>query len=811
MLSGGLRWLTVVVLVGAVPVLADDGVDARLLAKDIGEGKDELCGHARSLIARFEREQQGDSALREGYADTDVIHCLLDLEVTLSPNSVIGTNTLDVASRRDGLTQFTLDLRSNLTVDAVTVGGAAATYTRPGHQLVIDLDRAYSVGEGFQVAVTYHGLPQNLNWGSFEFGSHNGTAIVASLSEPYYAHTWWPCKESIDDKFTMNMWVTAPSWMTVASNGVLQGKDALTGGRSRTRWHEGYPISVYLVSVAMTNYTKWTEWCEYPGGSMPVEFYIYPEDVATVQPLVADLVTMIETLSRPDVFGQYPFIEEKYGIAQFEWCCGMEHQTITSQGSFPERRNVHEMAHSWWGNSITCLDWHHIWINEGFARYAEALWFALKPGGGHAQYLAHLQAYRPGSYGGTVYRYDVSTADAIFSIDNAYNKGAWVLHMLRHVVGDAAFFDALAVYRAAHEGRSANTEDFRAAVESVHGQDLDWFFQEWIYDPGVPYYRYGWRHEFDGLQHWLRLHVQQYQSSYRVFHMPIDVTVTYSGGASETQVIWNDQAWQWYTLPVTGDVSSVQLDGQTWILRGAADNTTYVDELPSGDVHDVIVESRDAAGAVTSPPTYIEEGDWFDSTIKSTMPGLVGTGSRWIAYELPNSGTDNATFVPAITRPGRYEVYVTWDVGANCYDAQYTIRHPHGPSVRLIDQIPDGVAGANANTWVSLGQYLFPAGQSETDASVNVSETTVSGKPHSTWNQRVYADAALWSYVGPWPKGDADADGEVGAADWPPLADCLNGPDQAYANPSCVIFDFDEDDDVDLPDAAAFSNAIGSL
>jgi hypothetical protein len=145
----------------------------------------------------------------------------------------------------------------------------------------------------------------------------------------------------------------------------------------------------------------------------------------------------------------------------------------------------------------------------------------------------------------------------------------------------------------------------------------------------------------------------------------------------------------------------------------------------------------------------VEDGAWSDSTAKSAASGLTGVGSRFITYELPNTGTDNATFVPEIVAPGLYQIFVTWGTGANCYDAQYTIRHQEDVTTLLVDQIPEGVDGANANTWVSLGQYPFDAGQSAGTGSVNVSEETVSGKPHPSWNQRVYADAAKWVYISP--------------------------------------------------------------
>ncbi len=165
-------------------------------------------------------------------------------------------------------------------------------------------------------------------------------------------------------------------------------------------------------------------------------------------------------------------------------------------------------------------------------------------------------------------------------------------------------------------------------------------------------------------------------------------------------------------------------------------------------VPDIILETRDAGGAILPSPGYLEDGSWNNSTAKSSLPELVGSGSRYINYDLPNSGTDNATFVPTIAVDGVYEVFVTWGTGANCYDAQYTIEHAEGTTVLLVDQIPEGVAGANANTWVSLGQYRLTVGQSVASGSVNVSEVTVSGKPHSGWNQRVYADAAKCVYIG---------------------------------------------------------------
>ncbi|MHC4610958.1 MAG: golvesin C-terminal-like domain-containing protein, partial [Planctomycetota bacterium] len=193
------------------------------------------------------------------------------------------------------------------------------------------------------------------------------------------------------------------------------------------------------------------------------------------------------------------------------------------------------------------------------------------------------------------------------------------------------------------------------------------------------------------------------------------------------------------------DVFDFDEDGDVDLLSFAE----FRRRVPVVPVADIILESRDQTGSVLPPPAYVEDGAWNNSTAKSTAPGLIGVGSRYITYELPNTGTDNATFVPEILAPGLYGVSVTWGTGANCYDAQYTIRHQEGMTTLPVDQIPEGAAGANANTWISLGQYRFDAGQGITTASVNVSEETVSGKPHAGWNQRVYADAAKWVYISP--------------------------------------------------------------
>ena len=222
------------------------------------------------------------------------------------------------------------------------------------------------------------------------------------------------------------------------------------------------------------------------------------------------------------------------------------------------------------------------------------------------------------------------------------------------------------------------------------------------------------------------------------------------------------------------------------------------------------LESRDPAGNLTPPPAYVEDGTLFNNdTVKSTVGGLIGLGSRYVEYDVPNTGTDNATFVPEITVPGKYEVFLTWGSEANCFNAQFAVNHHHGQETQLLHQLPDtlGVL-SNANRWVSLGEYWFAAGQGVTTTSVNVSEETITGQPDGGYPRRLYVDAARWARLREWPRGDYNDDDIVDLADFTNFDDCLSGPDGGYLQPDCEEFDFDVDGDVDLGDFGGFQEAF---
>lgn len=284
--------------------------------------------------------------------------------------------------------------------------------------------------------------------------------------------------------------------------------------------------------------------------------------------------------------------------------------------------------------------------------------------------------------------------------------------------------------------------------------------------------------------------------------------LSYSGGTGGTAGVVYDGPFQTvnFGFPIETINSATH---RSEVLFAVLDFFGLDPQVPVLPPADVVLESRDAAGAVTPAPAYEEDGAWANSSIKSAAPGLSGTGSRFITYDLPSTGTDNATFVPEIPTPARYEVFVTWANGANCYDARHTVRHYHGQTDLLVDQISSGAPEApNYDQWISLGQYWFGAGQSLDNASLNISEETVTGRPSPTWNFRVYADAVKWVFVEWWPTGDYDNNGQVDLADFAEFPDCLTGPGGGYANPDCQAFDTNLDGDVDLHDFDGFQRAF---
>jgi aminopeptidase N len=486
-----------------------------------------------------------------------------DLDLTPNPATAVLTGTVRMkASVVSGpLSTVDLDFYANLAVDAATSGGSAATWSRSGDVLTVNLDRAYATGELLDVVVAYHGSPGVS--GSFGFSTANGRNLIWSLSEPFGARSWWPCKDAPEDKAdSVDLRVTVPTGMVTASNGTrVEATD--NGTVAVTRWRERYPIATYLVSLTSYPYTVTTDrYRTSPTDSMLIQFFNFPESVAGAAAVQAKVKDMIAAYA--GIFGEYPFIAEKYGHAQFLWGGGMEHQTCTSlgNGAYIEWIVAHELAHQWWGDLVTCRDFHHVWVNEGFATYCEALW--AESTGGSAAYHGDINLNK--YFGaGTIYVPDLSDENRIFDSDLSYDKGSWVLHMLRRVLGDSTFFAAMRQFYVQYGYSTATTEDFRDVCEAVSGRDLDAFFQQWIYGEYYPHYLSSWTSAAAAGGYDVTLRLDQIQT-WQLFNMPLDVKVTTAAG-EQSFVIQDSLASQTFTLHVDAQPTAVAVDPDDWVLK----------------------------------------------------------------------------------------------------------------------------------------------------------------------------------------------------------------------------------------------------
>jgi aminopeptidase N len=515
------------------------------------------------------------SAKLEAY---DVSYYGLSLEVDTANQAISGTTVIRGRATRNDQAQISLDLDQSMAVTAV--GDDATGYTHTNGALILSLQKTLNATDTFKVSITYSGCPGAGNTRGFFFRHHNSIPTIYTLSEPYYAHTWFPCKDIVGDKAdSADITITVPQNLTAVSNGSLVRIVENVNGTHTFYWRERYPIAVYLISLAISNFTHWIETYTSRDGtlSMPLEYWVYPESEASARPTLAKTAAIMAHFS--EIWGEYPFIREKYGQAQFSWSGGMEHQTATSLGSFNELLICHEMAHSWWGDDITCATWSDIWLNEGFARYAEALWYEhLYGSGGLTGYMNAINRPNRWNYA-SVYVRDTTDVGNIFNL-TVYDKGAWVLHMLRGLFGDEMYFDMLAAYRQTFSGKVATTSDFQKVCEEVSAKTLDWFFDQWIYGAGLPNFEVNWQVQRHSLALWrVDVTIRQIQTTATLFRMPLEIHL--SNNSNDTSFVVIDSLdFQTFSLFCDFKPDSIVIDPNNWVLKTVSYSASEPPKLP---------------------------------------------------------------------------------------------------------------------------------------------------------------------------------------------------------------------------------------
>lgn len=524
-------------------------------------------------IERYKSLFQRSMAEVASGQNIDVTYYKLDVHVATSTPYLVGAVTMKAFSRQNGVGQITLDLMNTMTIDSVKVGGNTVSFVQSLSTFDVTLDRSYNAGELMTVEIFYEGVPGGSGFGSFAFAYHSSVPWVWSLSEPYGAKDWWPCKDHPSDKAdSSDVIVTCDSSFRVGSNGILVSVTNNGDGTKTHHWQERYPISNYLISVALTNYAQFSNWFKYsPTDSMEVLNYALPIDLTSAMSGAPAAVEGLQIFSR--LFGLYPFVREKYGHSEFGWGGAMEHQTMTSTCCFDEDILIHELSHQWFGDMITCRTWPNIWLNEGFATYCEALFAEQKYGTDTYWNFLNNDMNSARLAAGTLYVSDSSNVGKLFDASLVYDKGAVVLHMLRHVLGDSVFFKVMHNYAntASLMYSTASTQDFQAVCESTSAKNLSYFFNEWVHGEKYPRYAYEWTSgpSDSGYAVSFSVHQTTGTSNPTFFTMPIDLKIIGPGKDlwDTTLTVFSDSLSQTFSFNVSHNPVRIQLDPEGWILK----------------------------------------------------------------------------------------------------------------------------------------------------------------------------------------------------------------------------------------------------
>jgi aminopeptidase N len=383
-----------------------------------------------------------------------------------------------------------------------------------------------------------------------------------------------------------------------------------------------------------------------PSDSLEVKYYIWPADSAGARFNAVQAFSKVPEMMRvyAAIFGEYPF--EKYGMAAVYpfFYGGMEHQTITtihrswlSVAGYPYNEDgiAHELAHQWWGDLVTCGTFKDIWLNESFATYAEALWHENEYGSASYDQKMKNILFFDGTWTHAIYDPEGQGQPLFGSAE--YQKGAWVLHMLRYMLGDSMFFRTLENYRSGYEYSTATTSNFNFVVNSTAGKNYDWFFNEWIYGPGWPTYAY--RVQWNDTTLMYDLQVRQLQTSYPFFKMPIEVKVSYQG-IDSVYVLTDSLPYQ--EFPLQANIDSVKFDPRNRIIKQIGLWPTSVSDDRRKPRK---LELRQNYPNPFNPVTNFEFRISNFEFVKLTVYNILGQGV--------------ATLVSGVLQPGSYEV--KWD------------------------------------------------------------------------------------------------------------------------------------------------------
>lgn len=493
----------------------------------------------------------------------DVKFYKINLNATNTSTTISGYVQINSIAKSNNFTQLVLDMSSTLIVDSTKINGVKCTNSLSNNKLTINLTGSLNDGASISALIYYHG--SGTVGTSFPAGMTNGSYYTQkytyTLSEPYYSYLWWPCKQDLNDKAdSAHIFITTESTNKVASNGVLNRTvTGLPNSKTRYEWKTKYPIAYYLIAFSTGPYTEYITYANPIGASSSIKIqdFLYSTNYLNSMKTYLDQTkTLIEKFS--DLFGMYPFKTEKYGHFSAPSNLGaLENQTMSMMNTFTFNLVAHELSHQWFGDNVTCASWQDIWLNEGFATYAEYLaneYLVSKTSA--RNHIVSKQTNAKVANGCTyVPTGSLNSPWAIFNDATSYDKGAAILHMLRFEIDDdAIFFKVIKDYHSKYGGKTATTDSLVSIVNTVTQKDYSEFFNQWIYGYGYPIYTFSANQEGDTLY----VNSSQTGSSANTtfFKMKLDFRVVSDNG-TDTLIAYQDQATQTFKFYLPGKTANL--------------------------------------------------------------------------------------------------------------------------------------------------------------------------------------------------------------------------------------------------------------
>jgi hypothetical protein len=512
----------------------------------------------------------------------DVKYYRGEWEVDPAQNHIKGKLTAYYVMTETG-NSISFDLSGALLVSQVRQRNSTLTTSHVGDVLQITFPGNVSAGILDSVSIEYAGVPVSSGNGSFIKTTHGNPAVpvIWTLSEPFGSKDWWPCKNGLDDKADdgIDIFITHPNIYKAAANGVIQSEKPVAGNKTVTHWKHEYAIASYLVCFAVTNYTVFNNTVRIGTVDLPMQTHCYPESLSAFQNGTQNTLDGLQLFS--NLFGVYPFIKEKYGHVQFGWGGGMEHQTSSFMVNLSENLVMHELAHQWFGNKVTCGSWEDIWLNEGFATHLASIYMENKYPANTKTTRANEINFITSLVDGSVKVDNVTNVNRIFNSRLSYYKGSHLLYMLRWILGDNVFFAGVRNYLndPALAFNFAKTDHLQTHLEVASGKNLSYFFTQWYEGQGYPSYQLQWSTVGNTAK--FKLSQTTSNASVDFFQLPVPLLFKNADGTLQKLVVADNTFNEQSFVENLGFVAeTVTIDPDFWLITRNNTITKVSDPLP---------------------------------------------------------------------------------------------------------------------------------------------------------------------------------------------------------------------------------------